>query len=166
MTESRMALECSDRVKAFRTRLSESQFKRVEAYVTTEEKAQIDSIKAKLGTTSDVAVAGLIRLGLVTFNNNLSGTKTHGTPGKQDFLDGLSPGHGANLGSPVFSCGIASSNVVAASSLASVNGGGPTYQPADCQNFSKAQAIASSSDAAVAIDTFFKARKDFKNEQQ
>lgn len=51
------------RVKAFRERL-DSQFKRVEAYVTEEEKARIQAVRSQEQVTADVAVAGLIRLGL------------------------------------------------------------------------------------------------------
>ncbi len=56
----------ASRVKAFRSRLSE-QFRRVEAYVTDEEKSKVDAVKAELGVTTDVAVAGLIRLGLAEY---------------------------------------------------------------------------------------------------
>lgn len=56
----------ASRVKAFRTRLS-SQFKRVEAYVTEGEKVAIEQVKAELGVTTDVAVAGLLRMGLERF---------------------------------------------------------------------------------------------------
>lgn len=63
----------ASRVKAFRSRLS-GQFKRVEAYVTEEEKAQIEEVKATLGVTTDVAVAGLVRLGLAQFQNQSAST--------------------------------------------------------------------------------------------
>jgi hypothetical protein len=53
----------AERVKAFRDRL-DSQFKRVEAYVTEEEKTRIQAVRAHEGVTMDVAVAGLVRLGL------------------------------------------------------------------------------------------------------
>lgn len=53
----------AERVKAFRDRL-DSQFKRVEAYVTEEEKLQIQAVRVHEGVTMDVAVAGLVRLGL------------------------------------------------------------------------------------------------------
>ena len=52
------------RVKAFRDRLASSSYKRVEGYITSEEKARIDAIKTQLGVTTDVAVAGLLRMGL------------------------------------------------------------------------------------------------------
>ncbi len=56
----------ASRVKAFRSRLA-GQYKRVEAYVTEGEKSAIDDVKAALGVTTDVAVAGLLRLGLERF---------------------------------------------------------------------------------------------------
>jgi hypothetical protein len=52
------------RVKAFRDRLASSSYKRVEGYITSEEKARIDAVKTQLGVTTDVAVAGLLRMGL------------------------------------------------------------------------------------------------------
>lgn len=61
----------ASRVKAFRSRLT-GQFKRVEAYVTEEEKRQIEAVKATLGVTTDVAVAGLVRLGLEQYQKEAS----------------------------------------------------------------------------------------------
>lgn len=56
----------STRVKAFRTRLGE-QYKRVEAYITESEKAQVQAIREQQGCTLDVTIAGLIRLGLAQY---------------------------------------------------------------------------------------------------
>jgi len=60
-------LSSSVRVKAFRDRLS-SQFKRVEAYVTEDEKTRIQAVRAQENVTADVAVAGLLRLGLERYD--------------------------------------------------------------------------------------------------
>lgn len=65
----------ASRVKAFRSRLT-GQFKRVEAYVTEEEKRQIEAVKATLGVTTDVAVAGLVRLGLEQYQKEASAVST------------------------------------------------------------------------------------------
>lgn len=64
----------ASRVKAFRSRLT-GQFKRVEAYVTEEEKRQIEAVKATLGVTTDVAVAGLVRLGLEQYQKEASAVR-------------------------------------------------------------------------------------------
>lgn len=64
------------RVKAFRTRLTD-QFKRVETYVTEQEKEQIEEVKAELGVTSDVAVAGLLRMGLAQYRTERSQSASH-----------------------------------------------------------------------------------------
>lgn len=56
----------SSRVQAFRERLT-GQYKRVEAYVTEEERARIQQVKDAQGVTTDIAVAGLIRLGLMHY---------------------------------------------------------------------------------------------------
>jgi len=53
----------AERVKAFRERL-DSQFKRVETYVTEDEKTRIQAIRTQESVTMDIAVAGLVRLGL------------------------------------------------------------------------------------------------------
>jgi hypothetical protein len=60
------------RVKAFRDRLSSSSYKRVEGYVTADEKARVDAVKAQLGVTTDVAVAGLLRMGLEQYEKTLT----------------------------------------------------------------------------------------------
>lgn len=61
----------ASRVKAFRSRLT-GQYKRVEAYVTEDEKSAIEGVKASLGVTTDAAVAGLLRLGLERFEQERS----------------------------------------------------------------------------------------------
>ncbi len=61
----------ASRVKAFRTRLN-GQFKRVEAYITEGEKSAIEQVKSELGVTTDVAVAGLLRMGLERFQEQRS----------------------------------------------------------------------------------------------
>lgn len=59
----------STRVKAFRDRLADGDYRRVEGYITGSEKAQVDAIKRALGTTSDTVVAGLLRLGLQSYEH-------------------------------------------------------------------------------------------------
>lgn len=56
----------SARVRAFRTRLG-AEYKRVEAYITDEEKALAQAIQKQQGCTMDTAIAGLIRLGLAHY---------------------------------------------------------------------------------------------------
>ena len=60
----------AQRVKAFRERLSVGSYKRVEGYITAEEKARIDAVKTEMGVTTDVAVAGLLRMGLEQFEQS------------------------------------------------------------------------------------------------
>lgn len=80
------------RVKAYRSRLATSSFSRVEAYVTAEEKSKIDAVKTSLGVNSDIAVAGLIRLGLEQFSHrnqllsNISPDDLNSTETAQSFI--------------------------------------------------------------------------------
>lgn len=60
-----------ERVKAYRERLG-SDFKRVEAYVTQDERERIRRVKEAQGATMDVAVAGLLRLGLELYESRLA----------------------------------------------------------------------------------------------
>ena len=53
----------AERVKAFRERL-DGRFKRIESYVTEEEKSRVQAVREREGVTMDNAVAGLVRLGL------------------------------------------------------------------------------------------------------
>lgn len=55
------------RVKAYRSRLSKENLRRVEAYVSSDEKALIDLVRSAQNTTADGAVAGLVRLGLSAY---------------------------------------------------------------------------------------------------
>lgn len=70
------------RVKAFRDRLASSSYKRVEGYITAEEKVRIDAVKTQLGVTTDIAVAGLLRMGLEQFEKTAltAPLTTPGTP--------------------------------------------------------------------------------------
>lgn len=70
MNKPNTPADSATRVKAFRERLAGSSYRRVEAYVTTDEKAQLDSVKQELGVTGDVAVAGLLRIGLEAYANS------------------------------------------------------------------------------------------------
>lgn len=71
----------STRVKAFRTRLGE-QYKRVEAYITESEKAQVQAIREQQGCTMDVAIAGLIRLGLAQYEVAQAPATTQANPAR------------------------------------------------------------------------------------
>lgn len=70
MNKPNTSADSATRVKAFRERLAGSSYRRVEAYVTTDEKSQLDSVKQELGVTGDVAVAGLLRMGLEAYANS------------------------------------------------------------------------------------------------
>lgn len=54
------------RVRAFRERVG-NDYKRVEGYITSGEKAEVEALKRELGLSTDTAVAGLIRLGLSAY---------------------------------------------------------------------------------------------------
>ncbi|VTU42294.1 MULTISPECIES: hypothetical protein [unclassified Variovorax] len=62
-------LEPAERTKAFRSRLAESSFRRVEGYIASDEKERVDRVRQELQVTSDVAVAGLVRLGLSAYES-------------------------------------------------------------------------------------------------
>ncbi|MNR71482.1 hypothetical protein D3C71_21080 [compost metagenome] len=66
-TLSSTAPDATNRVRAFRERLAEDSYRRVEGYVAEDEKARIETVKKDLGVTMDVAVAGLLRLGLQAY---------------------------------------------------------------------------------------------------
>jgi hypothetical protein len=70
MSKKEDGTSTATRVKAFRDRLSSNSYKRVEGYVTSEEKARVDAVKAQLGVTTDIAVAGLVRMGLEQFEKS------------------------------------------------------------------------------------------------
>jgi hypothetical protein len=80
MTKPTNPADSATRVKAFRERLAGSSYRRVEAYVSTDEKALLDSVKEELGVTSDVAIAGLLRMGLDAYANGKTATATPATP--------------------------------------------------------------------------------------
>ena len=64
------SLRCSassERVRAFRSRLAEGDFRRVQGYIPGDDKARLDRLRAELGVTADAAVAGLLRLGLSAY---------------------------------------------------------------------------------------------------
>ena len=80
MTTPTNPADSATRVKAFRERLAGSSYRRVEAYVSTDEKALLDSVKEEMGVTSDVAVAGLLRMGLDAYANSKAAAVTQAMP--------------------------------------------------------------------------------------
>ncbi|KWU24716.1 hypothetical protein [Burkholderia cenocepacia] len=80
MSKATNPADSATRVKAFRERLAGSSYRRVEAYVSTEEKAQLDSVKEELGVTSDVAIAGLLRMGLEAYVSSKATTSAKPAP--------------------------------------------------------------------------------------
>jgi hypothetical protein len=80
MTKPTNSADSATRVKAFRERLAGSSYRRVEAYVSTDEKALLDSVKEEMGVTSDVAVAGLLRMGLDAYANGKAAVVAQATP--------------------------------------------------------------------------------------
>lgn len=75
MSKTNNPADSATRVKAFRERLADGSYRRVEAYITDEEKARLESVKTELGVTSDVAVAGLLRMGLEAYANSQATTE-------------------------------------------------------------------------------------------
>ena len=63
----------AERVKAFRERL-DGRFKRIESYVTEEEKSRVQAVREREGVTMDIAVAGLVRLGLERYEELVRGS--------------------------------------------------------------------------------------------
>lgn len=68
--DSRSLTSSSTRVQEFRQRLAED-FARVEGYVLTEENAEIKRVMAEQQVSKDVAVAGLVRMGLRAYRDSV-----------------------------------------------------------------------------------------------
>ena len=164
MTKNEYSSGTSARVKAFRDRLSDSSFKRVEAYVTTEEKSRIEAVKTDLGVTTDVAVAGLLRMGLEQYANGrdssvcdcpqaVTGPSVEvaahsgvfGSVSLGTFLGNAEPGANAQLGSCV-------------NSLSSLNLNAITPTPVKLSAAQAAPSIDNSDNNPIA--RFFKHRKE------
>ena len=64
--DPRTSASSSSRVQEFRHRLADN-FSRVEGYVLTAENAEIARVMKEQGVSKDVAVAGLVRLGLSAY---------------------------------------------------------------------------------------------------
>lgn len=153
----------SVRVKAFRERLS-SQFKRVEAYVTEDEKTRIQAVRTQENVTADVAVAGLLRLGLERYEElrtQGSASAEYGASSGAFVLGGaVSASASAHLGRSLDAALFAAS---ASASGASFSGAmQPTSVSASAALKAPAPATTSPADSPVA--RFFKNRKEIVNE--
>ena len=155
-------LSSSVRVKAFRDRLS-SQFKRVEAYVTEDEKTRIQAVRAQENVTADVAVAGLLRLGLERYDElrAQAGASTQAIASVEAFVLGgaaMEPQARA-LDAALFSASASAS----ASAGASFSGAMPTSSTS-VRAALNAAAPVTTSPADSPVARFFKNRKEIINE--
>jgi hypothetical protein len=146
----------AERVKAFRERL-DSQFKRVEAYVTEDEKSRIQAVRTQEAVTMDIAVAGLVRLGLERYEELRAqdATAPTGPLSKGPFM--LSGAVGAALEATPFTAGAASLNGFVGASASAFS----------TQSLSERDAshlVTSSEPAENPVARFFKKRKEIINE--
>lgn len=144
----------AERVKAFRERL-DSQFKRVEAYVTEDEKTRIQSIRTQEAVTMDIAVAGLVRLGLERYEELRAQESSAPATPKGLFM--LSGAVGGALESAPFA---ASAGSLRASARASASGTSAGHLIT-----SNATPLGTSSEPMEnPVARFFKKRKEIINE--
>lgn len=119
MNKPNTPADSATRVKAFRERLTGSSYRRVEAYVTSDEKAQLDSVKQELGVTGDVAVAGLLRMGLEAYANSrkpLTASAQAASLSASPVLQAMN--FCGSLAEPSFHCAVNSAQSVALSAAA------------------------------------------------
>lgn len=144
----------AERVKAFRERL-DSQFKRVEAYVTEDEKSRIQAVRTQEAVTMDIAVAGLVRLGLERYEELRAQESSSAAAPKGLFM--LSGAVGSALESAPFATG---AGLLRASASASASASA-TDASITCV---AAPLVTSSEPAENPVARFFKKRKEIINE--
>jgi len=148
------ATNSAERVKAFRERL-DSQFKRVEAYVTEDEKSRIQTVRTQEAVTMDIAVAGLVRLGLERYEELREHEASLSTTAKRPLM--LSGAVGSALesapfaASAAFLCGAVSASAGASAAETSIQ----------CAS---ASLVTASEPMENPVARFFKKRKEIINE--
>jgi hypothetical protein len=144
----------AERVKAFRERL-DSQFKRVETYVTEDEKSRIQAVRTQEAVTMDIAVAGLVRLGLERYEELRQQEASASVTTKTPFmLSGAAAGAlepAPFVASAAFLCGAVSASAGASASETSIK----------CAS---APLVTASEPLDNPVARFFKKRKEIINE--
>jgi hypothetical protein len=154
------------RVKAFRERLSEGSYKRVEGYITREEKARIDALKAELGVTTDVAIAGLLRMGLEQYENRTglaegAALVTAQMEAPKEFPPLATQGFSMLSNNNDASFGAAASLVTFTTNAVAASNSAPGVHPVVAHNFAALQST--NYDDNNPIARFFKSRKEITN---